>query len=346
MHLVVTTTQRRPDIYRLARKKQASKFYLFFFQGDLVMCKAKYVLMVAAIMVLAFAISPVLVWADWNTADPAKYVQLPDEKNGMDVNATYLATNTVPPQIIFPYQKVLADDFPCFQAGLITDIHIWGSWLNDQYTPDGTPSPAVNLNTKFKLSIHADVPVGPNNFYSHPGAQLWSWTFDPTQYTMRQWGGLTDELFYEPNTNTIIGRDTRIWQYNFNIDPTVAFKQAGATATGAPTIYWLDVQAIVPWDPGTPETIFGWKTTQPPATAPSLGDDAVFGDTEVPGGVVIPQTNPDTGAVFTWKDMLYITGPYQGLSIDMAFAITPEPSTAVMLFAACLFGLIAYIRRR
>jgi hypothetical protein len=309
------------------------------------MYKAKYVLMVAAVMALTFAISPLIAWADWNVTDPAKYVQLPDVQNGMDVNATYLDTNVIPPQIVPPFQKILADDFPCFNAGPITDIHIWGSWLNDQFTPDGLPSTAVNLNTKFKLSIHADVPVSPTDLYSHPGQQLWSMIFDPTQYSMRPWGGPTDEVFYDPNTNSILGRDTRIWQYNFNIDPAAAFKQAGPNATGAPTIYWLDVQAIVPWQPGTPETIFGWKTTQPIATAPLLGDDAVFGDTVVPGGDPIIHTDT-SGTTWTWKDMHYPTGIYQGQSIDMAFAITPEPSTIVMLFAACLFGLMAYIRRR
>ena len=28
---------------------------------------------------------------------------------------------------------VLADDFPCNTTGPITDIHLWGSWLNDNH---------------------------------------------------------------------------------------------------------------------------------------------------------------------------------------------------------------------
>jgi len=59
--------------------------------------------------------------ADWDPADPAKWVQLPDlSPTGIDVYATN--------------PKVLADDFLCTQTGLITDIHIWGSWLGD-YLP-------------------------------------------------------------------------------------------------------------------------------------------------------------------------------------------------------------------
>jgi hypothetical protein len=311
------------------------------------MCKVtNFILTVAAIVVMIIAMSSLTARADWDPTQPAKYVQMPDVLNGMDVNATYLDTGVSPAQPIFPYQKILADDFPCHQAGPITDIHIWGSWLNDQFTTDGTPSPFVNLNTKFKLSIHADVPASSTDPYSHPGTELWSMIFDPTQYTMRPWGSPTDEAFYDPNTNTILGRDTRIWQYNFNIDPAAAFNQAGPNATGAPTIYWLDVQAIVPWQPGTPETIFGWKTTQPIATAPLLGDDAVFGDTVSPGGDPVVQTDPASGATWTWMDMHYPSGPYQGQSIDMAFAITPEPSAVLMLIGACLFGLTACLRRR
>ena len=81
--------------------------------------------------------------ADWNPGDPAKYVQLPDLSTsqpgaitGMDVNATWQNTSTVvPPVPVYPFVKVLADDFPCTMTGPITDIHIWGSWLNDKSIP-------------------------------------------------------------------------------------------------------------------------------------------------------------------------------------------------------------------
>jgi hypothetical protein len=37
----------------------------------------------------------------------------------------------------------LADDFPCFSTDYITDIHIWGSWLNDILPGGAAPNPNV-----------------------------------------------------------------------------------------------------------------------------------------------------------------------------------------------------------
>src|SRR5438128_379175 len=98
---------------------------------------------------LAFVISAK---ADWNPGDPAKWVQLPDLQNGMDVLDTFSP--------ILPYNKILADDFLCTQTGPITSIHIWGSWLNDNVPrdPSGLPIPPL-----FDLSIHSDVPRSATN---------------------------------------------------------------------------------------------------------------------------------------------------------------------------------------
>ena len=303
----------------------------------------------AAIAATLVSVLPITtVHADWFPNDPAKYVQLPDVVTGMDVNATWLVGTAVPPQAIPPYMKLLADDFPCFAKGPITDIHIWGSWLNDQWTDDGSLGPAVNPNTSFKLSIHSDIPASADIPYSHPGPELWSAMFLPGQYAMLQWGGPTSEAFYDPNTNTVIGSDSRIWQYNFNIDPAKAFVQQGPDATGKPTIYWLDVQAIVPLVTGVPETIFGWKTTRPDPTNPMLNDDAVFTDTTEPGGSVLIVPPGHTTSPIPWIDMRYPSGPYEGQSIDMAFVITtiPEPGTLVMVALGGLMGLLVWIRRR
>ncbi len=309
----------------------------------------KLLISAALVAAIVFAFTSTMARADWVPTDPAKYVQLPDVQNGMDVNATWLQdTTTVPPVAIPPYTKLLADDFPCFVAGPVTDIHIWGSWLGDQWNENGTPTPAVNLNTSFKLSIHSDVPAGDEIPYSHPGPELWSTVFQPGQYKMVQWGGPTSEAFYDPNTNSVLGSDTRIWEYNFNIDPTAAFPQKGRDpTTGAPTIYWLDVQAIVPGVAGTPQTIFGWKTTIPdPAVNPLLNDDAVFTDTTLPGGSELVNPPNHTGPS-PWVDMHYPDGSiYFGQSIDMAFAITPEPGTFAMFALGGALGLLIWIRRR
>jgi hypothetical protein len=290
------------------------------------------------------SVCSVSVHADWNPNEPAKYLQMPDALHGLDVNATYWETG-VGSTAFFPKNKMLADDFPCYVRDKITDIHIWGSWLNDVWVPDNQISSAVNLNTSFKLSIFSDVPAGVDVDYSHPGDLLWSQTFSPGQYTYRTYGDATEELFYDPNTNQIIGSDTRIWQYNFDIDPATAFEQKGLDQSQNPTIYWLAVQAIVPvTDVNLADNpVFGWKTTAPVESPRTLYDDAVFADSEIAGG---PPVGPGTGAT-PWVDMYYPNGTYYApQSLDLAFAITPEPGTFLMLALAGAVGVFMASRRR
>jgi hypothetical protein len=270
--------------------------------------------------------------ADWDPAMPTKWVQLPDLNSlpgaitGMDVNATWQLLN-VPPQPNYPFVKVLADDFPCTTTGPITGIHIWGSWLDDR----------VNPKTQFHLSIHEDVPANPaTGMYSHPGNVVWQGDFVPGSYIAKPWAQ-AQELFYDPNTDNVIGADTQVWQYNFPVPASKAFVQQGTAA--APKVYWLDVQAVVPG-----QEVFGWKTS-----VDHWNDDAVFADTNFPlsqGGVLV---GPLTAPPF-WKDMHYpVNHPYAGHSIDQAFAITtepvPEPGTLVLLGCG-LVGLFCHAWRK
>lgn len=257
--------------------------------------------------------------ADWNPGQPYKYLQRPDLDHGMDVNATYNGQ--------YPFVKVLADDWLCTSTDAVQDIHIWGSWLNDQLPrdPTGAPNPGA---VRFKLSIHEDVrPVGS---YSRPGALVWQQVFTPGTFIARNYA-TSQELFYEPNTNQIIGTDTQVWQYNFQnfINP---FVQQGTLT--APKVYWLDVQAE-PLGIATPvQPIFGWKTSRDSYFPNPYGitdDDAVFGDTTGFGGVPLD-----------WTDMHYPSGTiYGGESINLAFVITPEPSTMMLGIA-----ILPLVRRR
>jgi hypothetical protein len=281
--------------------------------------------LIAFVGVLMFLAAPAQ--ADWDPSMPTKYVQLPDLNSlpgaitGMDVNATWRVTQT-PPDPQPPFIKVLADDFPCTVTGPITGIHIWGSWLDDR----------VNPNTHFHLSIHEDVPADlASGTYSYPGKVLWEQDFSPGSYIGKLWG-TAQELFYDPNTNSLLGNDTQVWQYNFPIPLDTAFVQQGTAAD--PKVYWLDVQAAVPGD-----EVFGWKTS-----VDHWNDDAVFADTSLPlsmGGVL---NGPLSGPPY-WLDMHYPTNhPYAGQSIDQAFAITtvPEPGTLALLGGGLVgvFGLV------
>jgi hypothetical protein len=258
------------------------------------------------VAVLAVVVVAGAARADWETGMPAKYVQMPDLSSmGLDVTASYCGMN--------PFVKVLADDFPCESRGPITDIHIWGSWLEDM----------VNLNTTFKLSIYDDNPAGPVPF-SRPGDLRWQRFFGPTEYLKRSWA-TADEQFFEPYNNLIIGEDHTVFQYNFYIPAAEAFVQEGMP--GARKVYWLAVQAIVPTAPvGTWQDVFGWKTS-----LDHWNDDAVFGDADY-------WSNPTS-----WSELI---DPRTGDSLDMAFAITPEPATLCLLGAGVAGLLARRIRRK
>ena len=85
--------------------------------------------------------------ADWNPGDPYKmhYPQMPDP-DGWDVKVDG--------------PNVVADDFKCTEDGLITEVHFWGSWIDD----------IVGNIDLVHLSIHTDDRTGE---YSKPGLLLW-----------------------------------------------------------------------------------------------------------------------------------------------------------------------------
>lgn len=275
--------------------------------------------------------------ADWDPGDGHKmhYPQLPDlTPEGMDVLAS-LALEPMPA----PALKVLADDFRCAETGLITDIHIWGSWLNDDVSvePDhGT----------FMLAIYDDIPAQTGGVdYSRPGNLLWEMKFKPGEYLVRN-AGVGVEDFYDPNIDQILGQDDLAWQYNFFIDEPVAFQQE------RDKIYWLAVANIDPNNDGVIDVNdvmaaqaganrFGWKTSRD-----HWNDDAVFIDIGNIFGLPVDAIGPPPGAPnpgLLWKDMRYPAGhPFAGESIDLAFVITPEPATLALL----TLGTLAVLRRR
>jgi len=244
--------------------------------------------------------------ADWDINDEHKmhYPQLPDLDEGMNVLAQE--------------PKVIADDFMCTASGRIRDIHIWGSWLFDEFPedPDGTGNPSPG-NTGFHLSIHEDVPKSATNDYSHPGDELWARDFWPGQFSHQFWANSYDERFFDPNINQVIGFDNTVWQYNFVIPKSEAYFQEEGT------IYWLDVMAI-PLDPINPTGLFGWKTSRD-----HWMDDSVYGDMGAAGGQV--------------TDWYELWDPDYEFSLDQAFVITPEPATISLL---CIGGLALLRRRR
>ena len=173
-------------------------------------------------------------------ANGVKYVQWPDTTpNGVDV----WNSSTFPPGVTDgPW--LLADDFVCTNTGPITDIHLWGSWLNNQIVPN---------TITFWVGLFDDVPAGPGNPFSRPGQLLWEECFAPGSYSELP-GPTGQETFLDPGPPTTVGTDQQIWYYCFY--PTNPPTQYGSSSH--PTNYWLAVYAQMPAAGGG---YFGWKTT-------------------------------------------------------------------------------------
>ena len=221
---------------------------------------------------LAFKITTLTnVPPDVCTENEVKYVQFPNRDGGLDV------WNNGP--------WVLGDDFICTNRGPVTDIHLWGSWLNDK----------SSTNLAFWIGIYDDVPATPTS-PSHPGGLKWEQWFGPGQY-VRTPDGTGFEQFLDPGPPAILGPDSEVWYYCFY--PTNAFFQEG-TATD-PRIYWLVVHSDAP--AGTAGEPFGWKTT-----AQRRFDISVHGPW--PGG--------PPPAAFPWEP----TKDVFGRELDLAFKVT------------------------
>lgn len=223
--------------------------------------------------------------ADWDPGDGHKmhYPQLPDP-NGIDV--------------AFRFPEVLADDWRCSETGPVTDVHFW-------FSAQGDATPLIN---GVHISIHADIPAGPDGTFSRPGALLWERNFAPSQFAWRPYGEgaqgwyVPESGFYNPSDHK------NFYQLNIVNIPDPFIQQLG-------TIYWLDISVQA-------ETPLGWKTSISPQ----------FNDTSVWGLLPTPQ----------WQPIYDPRVPGAAFPLDLAFVITPEPGALLLL--APLAALV--LRRR
>jgi hypothetical protein len=210
-----------------------------------------------------------------------KWEQLPDKNGtGIDIMVNFDA---------WQFNRTLADDFLCNSTGPITDVHLWGSWLNDT---------KGNI-AKIHLGIHADIPA--NNSPSRPGALLWQRDFYQGDFTETLYlNNAIYEWWWDPYTYTLYPNcDNNIWQLDINIPKNNSFNQLGTTSH--PIVYWLAVSV------DSYNGSFGWKTAKT-----HWNDDAVRYDRWS----------------FDWYELQYPYGhPYANQSIDMAFRITTTPTT-------------------
>ncbi len=325
---------------------------------------------ILSLVVLSVALFlPAIAQADWDPKEPAKWVQMPDlTPNGMDVDITI---RDLQDGQDFSYIRVLADDFQCTQTGPITDIHIWGSWKDDILPPDilidslpGTITTDIpgSENVMFFLGILRDIPAvtdpaDPNIVLEHsrPGELLWGTYFYPGQYTSRLYhtlprdatGAPNGEGWYDAHDDIYTpNADENIWQYNFLIDEVQAFKQEGTS--DEPITYWLSVLASVEPGPdisipgvvndviGETGPLFGWKTSPD-----QWNDDATYAN------VVQDDNGPITGpdglqyGFSDWSELVYPDQhEFAGRSADLAFVITPEPATLLVMALGLMPALL------
>ena len=163
--------------------------------------------------------------------------------------------------------------------------------------------------TSIFIGIYDNIPEGPGG-YSMPGEMLWDREFDATQFSVRDYGtGL--QGWYDPSFGDWQWPDHQLC-HQINIED---IQDAYTQLEGE--IYWLGVSVRVGGFP--PAFNWVWKTS-----LDHFMDDAVWSDDLGIGG---------------WQELL---DPETGTSMDLAFVITPEPATMVLL----AMGGVALVRRR
>jgi hypothetical protein len=177
------------------------------------------------------------------------------------------------------------------------------------------------------VSIHKDIPDpdGDGPLYSLPGELEWERDFFPGEFIERHEPQYTgDQGFYVPadGTGGAFFPDHHLY-HQINIDN---IRDPFIQEEG--TIYWLDIQ--VTHNPDTADAWWGWKTTQD-----HFNDDAVWWDS----------TFQDTasGTVGGWRELRDPFNPE--ISLDMAFVLTPEPATLIVLALGMLPVLIGKSRK-
>ncbi len=178
-----------------------------------------------------------------------KWVQPPEPATPDNI---YLGWNE-PSYVNQSSQGSLAgDDWVCDTTDPVTEIVWWGSFLDWN---DGSQLPQV-APSSFHFAIWTDVPVGPDDPFSHPGTV--EWVHDSSNCDW-EWVGWD----YDPRTGTY----EAAYRFSVSLDEVNQFDQPGDHG-----IYWLTISAG--YDTETIDHPFGWKT-RPRDPASPAPDDAV-----------------------------------------------------------------------
>ncbi|MGD9110447.1 MAG: PEP-CTERM sorting domain-containing protein [Phycisphaerales bacterium] len=135
-----------------------------------------------------------------------------------------------------------------------------------------------------------------SGFFAKPGDVLWEHTFTQNDYTSRLYG-TGEQGWYHPEIGYILNDHENIYQYNIDLIPDPFYQEEGNT-------YWLMISMDYY------DCYWGWKTSK----SEQFGADAVY---------------------YGWVDYQWcayeLYDPITYESLDMAFVITPEPTSLLLL---------------
>jgi hypothetical protein len=254
------------------------------------------------------------------------FPQLPDP-NGWDVKFGPVAIGEI---------KALADDWVCSQTGPVRDVHFWFSSKGDAL------SPQTGMIQNIHVGIWSNDPGIAGQLPSRPKDLLWWGDAEKGDFghiavrgpSSGVQGWYDPDLPFDPGANPIPNDHNKYWQVNITdiLDPFIQTRGE---------VYWLELYMVTRPIGTQPPIEVGWKTADT-SKYPGQFAGRHFMDDAFYGHVVPTSAIPLVEWIGPLEDP---TGPVPR-SLDLAFVITPEPGTVVMLIGAGLIGLVAYARRQ
>ena len=203
------------------------------------------------------------------------------------------------------------DVSPHDQGGAFTELA--DDWICSQTGPVSDIHLWYSWNNDVAHTFDVEVNICTNfnaGGFNQPGDSVWSGLFSSGQFSTRIYA-TGNQGWYVPNTNLTLGwlpnNHTNAWQLNIENIQSPFIQQQGNT-------YWLVVELT-----GPNSTTIGWKTS-----IDTNGASAVWLDT--------------SSAVYVWRKL----ADQSNHQMDLAFIITPEPST----FLLVALGAVALIALR